>query len=212
MKFNATILLVVGLALVLEPNEAEAQDTKEREGADPVTMLQSDDDGVRTRAQARILQERKNMISQLVTAIDDPENHVYRPYSVKQAMETLGSLRAVEGIDILTEHIGWPGVRHPRAVNDPGRLAMIGELSRTTADRTPAVEALVAIGEPSVAKVIAKLTETESVLEQTSCRAVLRRLDKHVRVREALREAIDRTEDKKIKRTLKSALSEITAE
>ena len=211
MKLNSTSLLVVGLALVVGLNEVHSQvtkddrDAKECARADLAQLLWADDS-----QQVRILQDRKTLIDQLVSVIDAPENHAQRPEAVMRAMQTLGSFRAVEGIDVLTEYIGFPWVHHPRAGEYPVPK-MFGAVSRIKSDRTPAVEALVEIGEPSVPKVIAKLAETESVLEQVACRAVLRRLDERVRVREALQKAIERAEDKKAKRNLEDALGEITA-
>jgi ATP-dependent helicase YprA (DUF1998 family) len=80
-------------------------------------------------------------------------------------METLGMLRAVEGIDVLTEHIAFP--MHPETWDVTARRTsgyatkVAPGYEHRLAERFPAVRALIEIGEPCIPQVIAKLGETD---------------------------------------------------
>lgn len=163
-----------------------------------VRMLLSKNYRTQQQAKQQILAERKKMTSELSAIVADPENHVYRPESVRKAMELLGELRALEGIEVLVTYIGFPHVHHPDAgeypdtgggKNKPVLKGSPGE-AKWLAEQFPAIGALINIGEPCIDAVISKLSTTDHPLEQTACTAVLKHLQQHPSVREKLRQAI----------------------
>ena len=159
--------------------------------ADPIKLLLSEDTKVRAEGQRRILMQTKTTVSQLAAIIDDPENHVHNSGAVQDAMRTLGALHATEGIDILIAYIGFPLVHHPKAPEYPQSVDG-GTFGKPIEQLFPAVGALIEIGDPCVPRVIKKLGETKSVLEERACIAVLRRLSARPSVREQLLKAIKR--------------------
>ncbi len=203
-------MFVLGLNMVLKANLVCGQDADAHQHFDSlVKQLASSDTDTRYQVQKRILKERNNMIAELVALIDDPGNQYQRPDSVTKAIETLGAIRAVEGIDVLTQFIGFPWIYHPRAKEQERRVPILNFGNMPRADRTPAVKSLIAIGEPCVPKVIAKLAETEGDFEHRACISVLRRLDEHVRVREALQEALLQASDEPAKQRIERALRDL---
>lgn len=211
MKYLAIgSVFLMGFGVILEPGLAHGQDTDARQDSGSiVTLLGSSDADTRCQAQKRILKERNNMIAELVALIDDPGNQFHRPDSVEKAMETLGAIQAIEGIDVLTQSIGFPWKHHPGAKEQERRVPILNFGNIPRADRTPAVNALIAIGEPCVPKVIAKLAESEDTFVLKACIAVLSRLDERVRVRETLQEALTQASDERAKRRIEFALQDI---
>lgn len=158
------------------------------------------------KAYTRLLKERKKMTAELSAIIADPENHVHRRESVRQAMYSLGGLRAVEGIDVLVTYIGFPWLHHPDAGEYPGParsgrnkppLKGSPEEPRWIAQQFPAINALVAIGEPCIGAVITKLSKTDNVAEHELCTAVLKKLQRHASVRKKLKQAIPKVPPRK---------------
>ena len=169
-------------------------------GTKTVRLLLSKDYKTRQQAKQQILQERKNMTSELSAIVADPENHVYRPESVRNAMLCLGQLRALEGIEVLVTYIGFPWVHHPDAGEYPGPrgggknkppLKGSPEASKWLKQQCPAVPALINIGEPCIDAVIGKLSTTEN-FEHRLCTLVLKELQQHPSVREKLQQAIQK--------------------
>ena len=164
-----------------------------------VRMLLSKNYRTQQQAKQQILAERKAMTSELSAIVADPENHVYRAESVRKAMELLGELRALEGIEVLVTYIGFPWVHHPDAGEYPGpptggknKPPLKGSpgASKWRAEQFPAIGALINIGEPCIDAVITKLSTTDNVLEHRVCTAVLKNLQQHPSVREKLQQAI----------------------
>jgi len=181
-------------------------------GMKTVRLLLSKNYRTRQKATQQIYEERKTMTSELSAIVADPENHVHRPESVRDAMRCLGQLRALEGIEVLVTYIGFPHVHHPDAgeyprltggQNRPEFRAPIERLAR----RLPAIGALISIGEPCIDAVITKLSTTDNILEHKACTVVLKKLQQHPSVREKLQQAIPKVLPRKrfaLERALKA--------
>lgn len=128
---------------------------------------------------------RKQIISELSRIVADPENHVFRPEAVREAIQLLGELRSLEGIDVLVEYIGFPKVRHPDAGEYEGPTPRGGKpvpkgtpgAAERRAKQFPAVPALINIGPPCIDAVIAKFANTDSMIEHELLTDVLKGID-----------------------------------
>jgi hypothetical protein len=157
------------------------------------------------RGKQLILEERRELISQLSAIVSDPQNHVRHSYSVEQAMSVLGELRAPEATKVLVTYIGFPHVPHPEAGEYPGPPFSGGQLNKTIEQLLPAVPALIKIGEPCVDEVIKKLSTTDNLLEIKACQTVLKKLNQPPSVRARLERAIEGAAPRKreqLKKTL----------
>jgi hypothetical protein len=89
------------------------------------------------------------------------------PDSVTRAMYALGELRATQSVDVLVRYIGFP-------LNQPELLHMGSGLMRKGIRKScPATDALIRIGDPAVNPVIARLAETDSMIEMRAGLSVL---------------------------------------
>jgi len=162
---------------VLTPPTTPAQ-----EAVHVLRGLLSDSEQVRKDAEKEIIKERTSTVAELVRMIRDEENRLQRPDSVDRAMRLLGELRATEGIDVLIEHMGFPILAEfgtPMGITGGGYL-----VGKSPAELFPAVNALIAIGEPSVGPILKRIAENDSVVERRAFVAVLRELEKRTAIRE----------------------------
>lgn len=141
-----------------------------------IKRLLSTDAGTRIKAQQELLTARANLISELAKIVDDNENQVHKPDSVRKAMFILGEMRAIEAVGVLVSNIAFPDVLPPGKEPRPGPGWGMGKL-HTIASRPlktwPAVEALTKIGEPCLEATIEKIATTDGVTEQNACIRVL---------------------------------------
>lgn len=155
-----------------------------------IEMLASGNSNEAQQAKEVILEERRELISELSAIISDPQNRVQRRDAVEKAMSLLGELRAPEGVKVLVAHIGFPRERDP----ETGELAIEvihgGMFAKTIDELLPAVGALIDIGEPCIDEVIKKLSTTDDLLEIKACQTVLQKLNQPPSVRARLERAI----------------------
>jgi len=145
------------------------------------------------------LNDRQEMVDRLIAVIEETDSHRREHLNVvRKAIETLGVLRAKEGVDILIKYIGFPWGRHPDGRAYPMLLVGgLGQSSLPIPDTTPAVDALVAIGHSCIPKVIAQLIHTQDNFDKEACIAVLRRLNANKAISDQIRQTLrgDRLED-----------------
>jgi len=156
-----------------------------------VRMLVSDSLDEPERGKQLILEERRELISQLSAIISDPQNHVRRGNAVEKAMFLLGEFRAPEAIKVLVTYIGFPYVNHPGGGQYPGPLETTGTISKPIEELLPAIPALIKMGEPCIDEVIKKLSTADHVLEIKACQTVLKKVNEPPSVRTKLERAIE---------------------
>lgn len=184
------ILLCAGIQLV-------ASGCHKKKAADVVEKLLSEDGQTIVEARDELLATRKDLTGRLISIIEDKKNLQKKQASVEAAMFVLGEIRAVEAIEVLVDHIGYPYV-----LESPG-----GQYSAiVTGGRTgrglkgmqkvcPAVPALIKIGEPCLNGVISKLASTDNTLECRACLSVLVGLRERESVIEILDKAIGKEKE-----------------
>jgi hypothetical protein len=149
-----TLVCVCGSAVLLLGAARQDESPEVTEG------LLSKDPAQVNQARDELISARRDLIRQLKHIIEDPNNRAYKRSSVRAAMVILGEMRALEAINLLVEHIGWPKLHKPGEPFFP--VAINGGDMVTTLPsyrRWPAVDALVRIGEPSVDPVFRKLVD-----------------------------------------------------
>lgn len=127
-------------------------------------------------ARDELVTARKSLIAGLIKIVEQKENRIKKEPSVRAAIFVMGEMRAVEAIEMLVDHIGFPYVQEGGDEPRPGPPAGMGSLKRGLrgAQKTyPAVAALVKIGEPCLGAVITKIASTENVNERKACLGVL---------------------------------------
>jgi len=195
----ALILLFVGSLLAVVEYREEKQTTS-------VERLLSKDGQEIYEAQNELLTARKDLIARLINIVKNNENRLKRQASVRAAMFILGEMRAVEAIEALVEHIGFPFVYEgePMIVDIEG--GMIHRGLKGIGKTYPAVSALIKIGEPCLGDVITKLSSTDHLLEEKACLGVLVGLRQRDSVIEMLKDAIKKKTDSKKKDRLQRGL------
>ncbi|MHC4646344.1 MAG: hypothetical protein ACYTBJ_12660 [Planctomycetota bacterium] len=178
-----------------------------------IERLLVDDSQTIKQAQDELVAARKELISRLVDIIGKVENRVKKRASVRAAMYVLGEMRAVEGIDVLVEHIAFPWVREPWPEWYPGPgvsggtwqkgLKGIGKIF-------PAVDALIKIGEPCLGRVMQKLVSTDRMLEEDACLGVLVGLREKMVVEQMLKEGAEKEPDPSKKKRFVRSLQTLT--
>jgi hypothetical protein len=182
------VILLIGVSIVILFAIAITREGKQEKRAAPTVKgkggqaelegLLSEDATTIKEAQDKLVAERKALISQLMSVIGEKENRQRRQASVEAAMYVLGEMRAVEAVEVLAEHIGFPYVQE--APDEP--YAIMGGMGRTGRGwrgmerASRAVPALIKIGEPCLDKVTDELSETGNINKQWACLAVLVRL------------------------------------
>jgi hypothetical protein len=179
--FLATCVFVVG------PAAARGE-----EPDDVVRGLLSDSEQERREAENEILNARNMVVSSLIQIIREEDNRSMRPVSVDRAMRLLGELRAPEGVNVLIENIGFPILFEfgtPRG--GTGGNSLIG---KSPAELFPAVNALIAIGEPAIGPIIKRIAENQdSVIKRRAYIEVLRELDKKTAIRDQFVREIEKS-------------------
>lgn len=153
-----------------------------------VKDLLSDSPQVRDDAESLIIGERKMITKELITLIRDKKNWLRHPDSVRRAMHTLGEMRATEGIDVLVEHVIYPLTFELDTA--PGLVGGNRLTDKSASELFPAVNALVAIGEPTVDAIVKRIPKTDSWQELAAYSSVLGKLEKRANVRERLDRAV----------------------
>jgi len=146
------------------------------------------------------LKERQDFINQLIATIEQTDSH-RREHSntISKAIQTLGVLRAQEGIDVLIKYIGFPWGRHPDGGSYPPPIrGGFGQSSLPLPDGTPAVESLIAIGEPSIPKIMANLIDIKDVFDREACIAVLRQLNERKPILDQIRKGLPQKQQESI--------------
>lgn len=124
--------------------------------------LESTVQDLRAQASAKLLEQRQADISTLSRLVEKYLRDAERHGTVKDAMLLLGRLRAVEAVGLLTRNLTlevfYKSTKRPQ----------------TTEDLYPAVQALIDIGSPSIAAVLARIVEVDEPEVQRAGAAVLR--------------------------------------
>lgn len=174
------------------------------EPEDVVRGLLSDSEQERKDAENSILNERNIVVSKLIQIIREEDNRSMRPVSVDRAMRLLGELRAPEGVNVLIENIGFPILFEfgtPRG--GTGGNSLVG---KSPAELFPAVNALIAIGEPAIGPILKKIANDDAVVERRALIAVLRELDKKTAIRDQFVREVEKSSGRSQER-LRHALS-----
>ena len=164
--FTTAIALLGLLTLSRFPALAQVPDRS----ADVVADILSDERTVRALARDQLTRERERTIKRLVDSIEEKVQFSAKVDSVRNAMMVLADMHAVESIDVLIRHIGYPTT----AEIDDG---LIGRPFFAWVDNTPSVAALVKIGPSCIDPVISKLKTTDREVEHLALVSVLRQLD-----------------------------------
>jgi hypothetical protein len=146
-----------------------------------VRGLLSDSEQERKNAESQIIKDRNIMVMKLVALIREEDNRFKRPDSVDRAMRLLGEMRAPAGVDILVEHIGFPILAEfgtPR-----GGTGGKSQMGKSPADLFPAVNALIAIGQPSIEPILKKIANDDDVVARRAYIEVLRELENRTAIR-----------------------------
>ena len=178
----------------------------EREKPTPLERLFSKDIIEIKMAQDELIAVRKDLIARLIDIIKVKENRLRNQASVKAAIFILGEMRALEAIEVLVDHIGFPDVYEgkPLTVNIEARMLHRG--IKNIGEVYPAAEGLIKIGEPCLDPVIIKLTSSVSATEQKACLAVLVGLRHQDFVIHMLKEAVNKETDTKKRDRLQNSL------
>jgi len=202
----ALILFCVGSLLAVGGCREEKQATA-------VERLLSKESEEIYEAQNELIRARKDLIARLINIVDEKENRLTRRASVRATIFILGEMRAVEAVQVLVGHIGFPYVYEYTAGESIPVDADGGTLWRGIKgiQKTyPAVKALIKIGEPSLDDVINKLSSTDHLTEQKACLGVLVGLRQRDSVIEMLKDAIKKETDTKKKDRLQRGLDLLT--
>ena len=159
-------------------------------------------------AQDEIVTSRKNLISGLINIIEQKENRMKKETSVRAAIFILGEMRAVEAVQVLVGHIGFPHVYEYTGEFIPvvAEGGMLQKGLKRIGKVYPAADALIKIGEPCQGHIIDKLSSADSVSEQKACLGVLIGLKTRDSVIHMLKDAINKETDTKKKNRLQSSL------
>jgi len=175
----------------------------------PLEKLLSQD-GSQIRAEREgLVAARKELVGRLIEITANVENRVKKPASVHSAIFVLGEMRAVEAIEVLVGHIGFPLVREPCPPWYPARGAGMGQSYghlREAGRAYPAAAALIKIGEPCLEAVTEKLGSTDDVVHEHACLAVLVGLREVAVVEEMLKRAAEKETDTKKKKRFQLSL------
>jgi HEAT repeat protein len=169
--------------------------------------LLSDDPFTREHAQRELLAAKDDhgimhAVAGVLTNTPAPRNND----SVERAIFILGQIRTPESIDLLIRYISFPfDAQHlNQTASLPPRGTGIG--SRI---KYPAVDALTQIGEPCLARVIAKLGSADG-FDRQACHAVLEVLKEKAPVVEMLKTAAAKETDEKKRARLQASLQDLT--
>ncbi|GAH57113.1 unnamed protein product, partial [marine sediment metagenome] len=137
----------------------------------------------------------RNVVAGLIAIIDEKENRVRKPASVYAAMTVLGEMRAIEAVDVLVGHIGFPHVYEGEPMPIFGGMGMMHDGLKGIERAYPAVRPLIQIGEPCIGEVLRKLSRSDQRGERMACLGVLLGLRDQPLVVEMLKEAIENESD-----------------
>lgn len=199
-------LALASLFVASLPSVGTVSGTKETSA---LKRLLSNDFNEIKEAQDEIVTSRKNLISGLINIVEQKENRIKKESSVRAAIFILGEMRAVEAVQVLVGHIGFPHVTEQWREPTPGPPAGMGTIRSGLSgiQKTyPAVGALIKIGEPCLGHVIDKLSSTDNISEQKACLGVLVGLRQRDSVIHMLKDAINKETDTKKKDRLQSSL------
>lgn len=163
-----------------------------------VQRLMSKDGEVLYTARDELVAGRKELIGQLIDIIRKKENRIYNKTRVRAAMYILGEMRAVEAVEVLVEHLGFPHTGEGGVVVMHG--GMLGSSLKAAGKMYPGVDALIKIGEPCLDAVVAKLESPVIVRPYVAVLVGLRGRDWTV---ETLKTAMEKETGAEKKRWLK---------
>ncbi len=197
----ALILLCVGSLLAVGGCREEKQATA-------VERLLSKDGQEINEVQNELLTARKDLIARLINIVDEKENRLTRRASVRATIFILGEMRAVEAVQVLVDHIGFPQVYEYTGESIPvdAEGGMLHRGIKGFQKTYPAVKALIKIGEPCLSDLISKLSSTDHMTEEKACLGVLVSLRQRDSVIEMLKDAIKKETDTKKKDRLQRGL------
>jgi len=201
----------VVVLLVMESCRKEKkviESPQKEEKPTPVERLLSKDGKEIYEAQNELFTARKDLIGQLINIVKDKQNRLRRRASVRAAMFILGEMRAVEAVQVLVDHIGFPQVYEYTGESIPvdAEGGMLHRGIKGFQKTYPAVKALIKIGEPCFSDLISKLSSTDHMTEKKACLGVLVGLRQRDSVIEMLKDAIKKETDTQKKDRLQSSL------
>jgi len=181
---------------------------QEKKKLTPIERLLSKDGQEIYQAQNELITSRKDLITQLIDIIKEKENRIKNQASVRAAMFILGEMRAVEAVQVLVDHIGFPQVYEYTGESIPvdAEGGMLHRGIKGFQKTYPAVKALIKIGEPCFSDLISKLSSTDHMTEKKACLGVLVGLRQRDSVIEMLKDAINKETDTQKKDRLQSSL------
>lgn len=180
---------------------------RHKEVSAPERLLHKDGAEVK-QARDELVAARKVLVGDLVAIIKEKKNRLRKRASVEAAMFILGEMRAVEAVQVLVDHIGFPQVYEYTGESIPvdAEGGMLHRGIKGFQKTYPAVKALIKIGEPCLSDLISKLSSTDHMTEEKACLGVLVGLRQRDSVIEMLKDAIKKETDTKKKDRLQSSL------
>lgn len=178
---------------------------RHKEVSAPERLLHKDGAEVK-QARDELVAARKVLVGDLVAIIKEKKNRLRKRASVEAAMFVLGEMRAVEAVEVLVDHIGFPYVHEgggyaPLEVEGGMWHKGLKGIGRIYA----AAQALIKIGEPCIESIMNKLSVTEGMNERLACFGVLVDLKGEATGQSMLKDAIEgETESKKKERLQRS--------
>jgi hypothetical protein len=171
-----------------------------------VERLMSKDGQEIAAARDELLASRKMLIAQLIDIVDDEEDRAHNKASVETAMYILGEMRALEAIDVLVDHLGFPFTENGGITVMHG--GMMFQRLEDAGRMYPGVDALIKIGEPCLDAVLAKQkSPVRRATPYVAAMVVLRGRDW---TRETLKTTMEEEPDVEKKKWLKRSLDVLT--
>jgi hypothetical protein len=160
-------VLLIGLVLLIDFSTIGQELDKP---TDRIADLLSDDASVRDRARNALAQERARIIKRLEEGITSKAQHAVNLYHVRNGMNALADMHAVESTEFLIRYVGYPFTAEGPHTSPP--LHVLAPIE----SQAPAVTALVRIGPSCVEPVISRLKSTDQHVERIALIAVLKEL------------------------------------
>jgi hypothetical protein len=192
------VVLVFAISLIASETTSIGQEVPHNELLD---MLSSRDANSRAYARRQIVKRRSETVNALLKSIEDNVGRG-RIAAVNDALSALGDIQAVESVEQLVSHIGYPFTSE----SDDALSDFLPPMSVYKDNQLPTVKTLVKLGEPSISPVIRKLATTDELTERLAGILVLRDLRVpfiRERLAQAERSARDQNEKTRLQRALK---------
>lgn len=160
MDRHRKLSLIASCAIVLMGTQGcrNKEDTlpkpEEIKDISAVERLMAKDGQEIAAARNELVASRKRLIGQLIDIIEEQENRSHEKTSVQAAMYILGEMRALEAIDVLVGHLGFPFTENEGVIVIHG--GMMFRKLEDAGRMYPGVDALIKIGEPCLDAVLAK--------------------------------------------------------